>query len=196
MQIANVAFFRKSWRYVHQRYFAAIPDPFGFNEPDREFYLSGSLAMRLERLAGHFLSPTRTLAQIECFLLELGNTIVSFRNNSSSSQMPDWLSRACHDIRDPEALAGGTLRFASLAARSPDHVARETKRWLNLTPTEVVNKARMEYAATRLISSDDTILDIAMQSGLSNLAHFYQLFQSRFHTTPRHYRLRERRIVS
>ena len=196
LRIANVAFFRKSWRYVHQRYFPASPDPFELSEEAREFCLWGHSRSCLDRLAENFGSPGRNIVQIEGFLLELGNMILFKNKESRDYSMPDWLVRACHDICMPDYLAGGTRAFASLAGRTPDHVARAAKRWLKKTPSEIVNEARMEYAAARLVSSDETILNIALQCGFNNLAHFYMLFQKRFHTTPRQYRLGGRRIVS
>jgi AraC family cel operon transcriptional repressor len=195
LRIANVAFITKSWPYVRKRYFPQISDPFAANVPDREFCFSGLSAMRLERLADHFASPGRTMAQIEGFLIELGTILSGGINRPAPGQMPEWLSRACDEIHHPRHFAGGTRSFAALACRSQDHVARETKRWLKRTPTEVVNEARMQYAAARLTSTDDKVLDVAMQCGLENLAHFYVLFQQRFHTTPRRYRLQGRRIV-
>lgn len=196
IRIANVAFSRKTWEYIQKRYFPAEPDPFGLTVPEREFYLSGSSGFSIESLAGHFVSSARSLAQIEGFLLELGSMIFPVNNNCDGDRMPGWLARACHKICNPEYFLGGTQCFAALAGRSPDHVARETKRWLKKTPTEIVNEARMEYASVRLVSSEDKILDIAMECGLENLAHFYVLFQNQFQTTPRRYRLRGRRIVN
>lgn len=195
IRIANVAFFRKTWNYVHRRYFPSAPDPFTLSEPEREFGSSGSFGLDVESLAGHFISHKRGIAQIEGFLLELGNAILTDRAAPSDDEMPDWLSRACRGIRAPEYLAGGTHAFALLAARSPDHVARETQRWLKKTPTEIVNDARMDYASVRLASSQEPIVNIAMECGLNNLAHFYLLFRNRFQTSPRQYRLRSRRIV-
>jgi AraC family cel operon transcriptional repressor len=81
--------------------------------------------------------------------------------------------------------------LARLAKRSPEHVAREFRRYLNWTPTDVINDARMSYAADRLAASDDKITTIALDCGLENLGHFYRLFQARYGCTPRAYRVRQ-----
>jgi len=195
IRIVNVAFQHKTWRCIHGRYFSGAADPFERPGREREFLFTGSSTMRMKNLARHFETPRRTPVQIDGFLLELGNFLLSGRDEPPGERMPGWLARAYHDIRSPERLAGGTREFAKLAGRSADHVAREAKRWLNKTPTGIVNDARMEYAAARLVSSEEPILNIALECGLNNLAHFYLLFRNHYHTTPRHYRLQERRIT-
>jgi AraC-like DNA-binding protein len=69
-------------------------------------------------------------------------------------------------------------------------VARETKKWIGKTPTELVNMARLDYASQQLVQSHAKISDIAMDIGFNNLAHFYRLFRMQFGVTPRLYRLR------
>jgi AraC family cel operon transcriptional repressor len=108
---------------------------------------------------------------------------------------PDWLHTACREIRKERHLAPGLESFYRLAGRSPDHIARACRAHLGISPTEIVNAARLEHAAARLSATDDAILNIAHDCGLPNLAHFYKLFSARFGTTPRRYRMHARLIV-
>ncbi|MFM8763318.1 MAG: helix-turn-helix transcriptional regulator [Spartobacteria bacterium] len=120
------------------------------------------------------------------------------RSTESESQrrvVPDWLNAACLGIKKTEHLPQGLESFYRLAGRSPDHVARACRTHLGISPTEIVNAARLEHAAARLSGSDDTILAIADDCGLPNIAHFYKLFAARFGTTPRQYRMQAQLII-
>jgi AraC family cel operon transcriptional repressor len=72
-------------------------------------------------------------------------------------------------------------------------VARCARHHLGTTPTDYVNGIRMTYAMWQLEMADRGILDIALDCGIENLSHFYNLFRAQTGTTPRHYRLAHRR---
>jgi AraC family transcriptional regulator, melibiose operon regulatory protein len=54
---------------------------------------------------------------------------------------------------------------------------------------------KMARVIGRLVQTDDSVVNVALDCGFSNLSHFYKVFAGRFHTTPRRYRLRQRAIV-
>jgi AraC family cel operon transcriptional repressor len=91
-------------------------------------------------------------------------------------------------IHEPRYFVLGTKGFTMLANRSKEHVARELKRCLGITPTEIVNQARMCYATEKLRSTDLPILDIALDCGFESLSHFYKIFRTVHGVTPRQYR--------
>ena len=196
MRIANLAFSKRHWEDLIKRYFPAEKDPMQGTAASREFSPGLDGLLIIKRLAQRLDTAIRSRAQLDLFLLEmmfLGRHAAPVENRSPV--IADWLQAACDGIKNPKHLEVGLESFYRLAGRSPDHVARACRRQLGISPTEVVNSARLEHAATRLTASDDSILDIADECGLPNMAHFYKLFAARFGTTPRRYRIQARLIV-
>lgn len=111
------------------------------------------------------------------------------------AEFPDWLQSACERFVGPKNLAGGAPRFAELCGRSPEHVARTCRRHLGQSPTEWVNRARMEHAARELRIGSKPIVEISLECGIQTLAHFYALFRAAHGQTPRRYRLAAQRTV-
>jgi AraC family cel operon transcriptional repressor len=109
--------------------------------------------------------------------------------------MPAWLALACREIQRFENFSQGTEAFTRLAGRSPAHVARAARRYLSRTPTDLVNAARIRWAAEQLAATDRSILDIALDCGLENLGHFYKRFHAARGTSPHQYRMAQRRIL-
>jgi AraC family cel operon transcriptional repressor len=129
---------------------------------------------------------------VEYFLLGLQQQIRRVAG-ADPTPMPDWLRRACDEIRRPEVFARGTAGFGQAAGRSPEHVARTVRTVFGLTPSAYINRIRMDYAARELRVTARPITDIALDCGLSNLSHFYALFRTAHGHTPRAYRLAHNR---
>lgn len=110
--------------------------------------------------------------------------------------MPDWLRRACEELRRPEVFAQGARGFAKVSGRSAEHVARTVRQVFNLTPSDYVNRIRMEHAARELRVTTRPIADIALDCGVGNLSHFYVLFRQAHGRTPRAYRQENYRSVT
>ena len=111
---------------------------------------------------------------------------------SMSPEAPEWLYRAVAFLNDPERLQAGVDGFFQLAGRSREHVARVCQRYLRMTPTELVNKSRLEHAARLLERTDMTILEIGSASGFTNPSLFHRRFRTAFECSPLQYR-RQRR---
>ncbi|MBN2711078.1 MAG: helix-turn-helix transcriptional regulator, partial [Planctomycetes bacterium] len=89
----------------------------------------------------------------------------------------------------------GASGFVELCGRSPEHVARVCRQKLDLTPVEIVNRARINYARQQLTATGRSILDIAFDCGFSSVSHFYSVFKSVTGLTPRQLRLEGRSTV-
>jgi AraC family cel operon transcriptional repressor len=74
------------------------------------------------------------------------------------------------------------------AGRSPEHVARACREFLQRTPTELVEQARMTYAERELRLSSRSVTEIALACGYSTTAQFYRAFHRRYTRTPLRYR--------
>ncbi len=135
-------------------------------------------------------SAPRTNLNLDWFLLSAMREIMLHRATPKQAMtLPDWLERAVMLLNRPEHYLKNTRHFAALAGHSPEHVAREVHRHLNTTPTELLNRARLDQAATRLATTQEKIINIALDTGFNQLGHFYRQFQKRHHLTPRAYRL-------
>jgi AraC family cel operon transcriptional repressor len=196
MRIANLAFSKRCWGEVFKRYFPEEKNPMQLAASSREIPLRHEDFLAIRRQSQRLNSAVRTRAQLDLFLLEILFLRLHFADSETQRpRVPDWLDAACLGIKKTENLPQGLESFYRLAGRSPDHVARACRTHLGISPTEIVNAARLEHSAARLSATDDTILDIAGDCGLPNLAHFYKLFAARFGTTPRRYRMQARLIV-
>lgn len=112
-----------------------------------------------------------------------------------TAPMPAWLERARAAIERPEHFAAGVPAFVKLCGRSPEYVARTCRALLGLSPTELVNRVRMDHAARELRLGSKPIMDICLECGFENLAHFYALFRTTHAETPRRYRLSHQQTV-
>lgn len=198
VRFANFAFACELWERLRRRYFTekaqgagegGSSDKMWFGEPDhrkREFTLNAAQLERLRAMAHDLEAGARDVLSAEAFLTGVMALLVNAQHSRES--LPEWLATACKRIQAPEHFRGGTAELARLAGRSPEHVAREVQRLLKKTPTDIINEARLAYAAHELNTTSREIIDIAADCGLENLGHFYKIFRRRFGVTPHRYR--------
>lgn len=194
VRIVNVAFPSRTWMEVRRRYFQDRPDP--FEESGRHgWWMDEARSRTLQRWRERLGRGARTRVSIDGFLMELPDLLGAAAAARERELAPEWLTEACRALAEPHHFAGGTPALARLAGRSPSHVARATVRWLGVTPTDLVNEARMNFSARQLATTRQPIVEIALDCGLNNLSHFYALFRRCHGISPRRYRLRAHGIV-
>ena len=84
-------------------------------------------------------------------------------------------------------------RLDQLAARagwSPFHLHRAFRAMVRETPKQYALRLQLQQAATRLVSSDDSILDVALEVGFNSHEVFTRAFRRHFGVTPGAYRAR------
>jgi AraC family cel operon transcriptional repressor len=193
LRIVNFAFHAEAWRYMRRRYFGGREVFFSNRSlTGRTYQLDNFQLAAIRQAALGLRSGLRDRLQTETFLLSLLALLQADRFNAKERAAPAWIREACAAIGQNRNFAGGIPALARLAGRSPEHISREFRRYLDLTPTEIINDARTSHAADRLATSDDQILTIVLDCGLENLSHFYRLFRARYNCSPRAYRLRQR----
>lgn len=131
---------------------------------------------------------------VEWFLLSLLILLYPHESSDEYQDLPEWLKFACQKIKIHRAFHDGTVALVKFAGRSPEHVSRTLRKLRGVTPTEIVNQARVRHCANALVTTEDKIAQIALEAGFQNLGHFYQIFRNTYHTSPRQYRLRQRSI--
>jgi AraC family cel operon transcriptional repressor len=109
---------------------------------------------------------------------------------AAGSGGPAWFWSAMVAMTDEQNLHGGIGRFAELAHVTPSHLWRSTRRYLGLTPTDVVRGIQLEHATHLLDGSDATVAVISERCGFSSASYFSKAFTRRFGISPRQYRTR------
>jgi AraC family cel operon transcriptional repressor len=190
LRLVNVSFPADTIAFLQQRYFPHDRSFWGGKATLPTHYrLAPTRRRQLSIEADSLAMEPRVRINLERFLLNLLHILAIYPQQTDLTQIPSWLQTAIEKIRQPEHFIKGTPELARLADKTPEHVARLTRQWLRRTPTEIVNEARLDYAAGRLSMTTEPILDICMECGFDSLAHFYKIFKAHFRTSPRRYRL-------
>ena len=151
------------------------------------------LHMRSECLSGLFGRPTvLTNPHLRATVAEWLSRFVN-PLPSTDSELPNWLLELCEAMRRKENFLQGLSRLQSLAARSPEHVARSFKRYLGRTPSAFINEQKLAYACQLLSDGSLPVIEVALESGFSEQAYFNRLFKARYHCTPTEFRARARK---
>ncbi|MCJ8310536.1 MAG: helix-turn-helix domain-containing protein [Rhizobiaceae bacterium] len=189
--INNVMFRCDTAAHLGSRYAGEFAGRFFWHDgayPDRHV-IRGPRMERAINTALELQGSLRTLARIEEFLLTLMTRVIDY-DGALPQSAPQWLSTACMAARSREVFRKGAAGFVEVAGRGHEHVCRETRRHLGLSPSELVNRIRMENAAMQLGNSALSVEEVAYDCGIENMSHFYKLFRNHYGTTPRGYRKR------
>ena len=132
---------------------------------------------------------------IEEFAYELAVSVAA----SSLDAPPDGCCSGANARRIQEVVhwiereAARSLPLASLARQacmSPYHFLREFKRVIGMSPHQFVLAQRLRAAARRLRRTDDPVLQVAVDSGFSDLSEFNRRFRRVLGLTPSAFRRR------
>jgi AraC family transcriptional regulator, dual regulator of chb operon len=148
----------------------------------------------LEAAASNLLSYRDSRIELDRLLINLVCEIRQTENDIFQT-CPEWLAKACRSSQQPKNFIIGSGVIAKIAGRTPEHTARTLLKCTGLTPSEVINRFRMDYAAAQLCTTDKNITEISDECGFGSLSYFFQRFRERFNISPRQYRLEQLRIV-
>lgn len=79
--------------------------------------------------------------------------------------------------------------YARLCNRSLSAFKRDFKKAFELTPVQWITRERLKYAKLRLMTTDESINEIAFHSGFASHAHFIRCFKKQFGYPPHRFRL-------
>lgn len=196
MTIVNLAFPTALVGELRERYFQGEGRWFwGSRENAGCERLSPDQLARVSRAADLLAFSVREKFPRDWFLLMLFHELGAQQSETLPVNMPDWLQRACQAIGRPEHFRGGVTEFHRLAGKSPEHLARTMKVLTGFTPTDYINRARLDYAALQLRMSQASVTQVAYDSGFENLSHFFHLFRRRFNASPSRYRRHRRHDI-
>lgn len=104
------------------------------------------------------------------------------------TDVPMWLQWLVLEMSKPENSVEGLSAMLRLAGKSQEHICRSCRKYLGLSPTQLINGMRLNHAARLLVETAEPILDIAIEVGFDTLSHFYHSFHSAYGITPNQFR--------
>jgi AraC family transcriptional regulator len=151
-----------------------------------------------ERVDSSNLLPATNIAWEELSLQLAAKAIELVRGLSpqTASALPSAAAHVTRSVRmiehcqiEQPDLKLGLAELAREAGLSPYHFLRVFERLTGVTPHQYVLRTRLRKTAKRLIAEPSKILDIAFDSGFSDLSSFNRAFRAEFGVSPRHFRL-------
>lgn len=113
---------------------------------------------------------------------------IQFTN--SIDDIPLWFQELLDIIDRNKNYTKGLSYLYSVATRSKEHVSRNFKKLIGVTPTEYINNKKLNYSSNLLKQTNYEIVDISQMAGFNSHSHFYHLFKEKFNMSPREYRLK------
>ena len=191
LRLANLAIAQADWNHLLRRY-RRDDDPLKWPAQQRRRILHADELGALRLAASDLDRGLRDALASERLVI----TILSLlRERPPAVALPAWLHEGLRAL-DEGRWRLGTAALVAASGRSREHVARVCRELLNTTPTALVTDARLRHVARRLVESDEAIADIAHETGLSNLAHLYRLFQRTYGMSPGAWRRRHHAVIT
>ena len=103
---------------------------------------------------------------------------------------PAWLRDLLDELDHLLDQGVDTAAIATRARISPEHLSRTVRRHLGMTPTDLLNRRRLERAALLLSHTDRPVLGIALDLGYGSASVFSRAFHAHHGVAPRVWRKR------
>ena len=78
--------------------------------------------------------------------------------------------------------------MVSLCGKSQEYLTRATRRYYNKTPMQIINEIRINYAKMQLEVTNNSVADIAFETGYNDVSLFIKNFKKLTSFTPGSYR--------
>lgn len=112
-------------------------------------------------------------------------------NRNSEASSCKWFDTAIKEFNNSQNFTQGLDKLVELCGyRSLEHISRVMKQQTNKTPCEYMNQLRLDYAADKIIKTENKIIDIALEAGYNSLSYFNRIFKKQFGVSPTQYRKR------
>jgi AraC family transcriptional regulator len=147
----------------------------------------GALAVRIARELEAPDGPSPLT--VEGLVLELFALLARRENgDAGNGRAPKWLEHARERVHERFADGFSVADIARDVRVHPAHLAREFRRQYGLPIGEYARRLRLDSAAARLATTDESLAEIAYASGFAHQSHFTRAFKRHTGLTPARYR--------
>lgn len=149
-----------------------------------------SLIRELEQLILHrkIMKTSYEVAHRIIFFNTMTRYFTINRLEKKSGQIPRWLRWLSLEMLKGENFKKGLPALYILSGKSQEHVARSCKKYLNKTPSQLVNDIRLEHSAKLLATTSIPIIEISEECGFASLSYYYHRFKQHYNISPREFR--------
>lgn len=142
-----------------------------------------------------YRDKTRARLALRALLAQMIANFFVARAEEYADDVPAWLVEVCQQMQHKAYVVEGRSALMRLANRTPEYVGRAFKTHLGVTPSQYINRLRLDYASDLLLHTDRTVTEICYDVGFNNLSHFYHLFKARWDCSPLHFRKTNRQVI-
>ncbi len=193
-EMIQVMFEKDSYSFLHDRYKGRGISRLWTDRAADFRHIHHVNPIWFESCFNRLLTADGSLFELDHFLINL----LDYLENSKSlpsTEKNDWLDYALREIRKPENFRNGTGEFARLCGKSLEHIERKLKTKTGYTVSQIVNRARMQWASYMLVFTSYDIQNISYDCGFKSQGHFYKVFKNFFGETPHRYRKSRRNTI-
>ncbi|MCD9020717.1 helix-turn-helix transcriptional regulator [Cohnella silvisoli] len=142
-------------------------------------------------------NPDKTILRHQFKMLLLHVFVQYFQRlrNDAKSSIPQWLQELKVIMQQKEHFVAGLPKLIELSGKSQEHLGRSIKKHYGMTPTEWLNGFKLQYAASLLLHTEESIIDISIEAGFDNLSHFYHVFKRYYKLSPARYRKVNKKVI-
>lgn len=156
-------------------------------------YEEDFLTLTSRMLSEHLQIDEYSKSFMECYLTEI--LLLLMRHSVMNEEEPDLLNSRDADILIATKYIYNNFRrpltleeVSSQAALSPTYFSKKFKQITGMGFKEYLNFVRLRHAQTALLTTNNTITDIALENGFNDSNYFKDLFKKVYGKSPREFR--------
>lgn len=134
-----------------------------------------------------------TNKDIELFLYQVIKEVI-YHNDHQRSMYPNWFKSLLLDIQKKNNIKNVSDIFTK-SPYSKQYTIKKFHEYLNMTPSEYLNKTKIDHSIELLISSDLSISNIAFECGYNNVEYFDRIFKKNTGLSPLRYRQTNKSLI-
>lgn len=130
---------------------------------------------------------------IELFLYQMIKEMI-YQPNSIRNLYPNWFKTLLLEIQNIERVKD-THDIFKKSPYSKQYTIKKFHEYLNMTPTQYLNKTKINRSIELLLSTELSIAIIAFECGFNNVEYFDKIFKRNMGMTPIRYRQTQRQLI-